>query len=63
MTTTTALKLFMQQETNLNADQIQLVKDALAWYSDNINDLYYRDHIINIVDLYKYVLKLKAASK
>lgn len=63
MTTTTALKLFMQEETNLTAEQIKLIKEALTWYSDNINDLYYRDHIINIVDLYSHVLKLKAASK
>ena len=63
MTTTTALKLFMQEETNLTAEQIRLIKEALTWYSDNINDLYYRDHIINIVDLYSHVLKLKAASK
>lgn len=63
MTTKLALKLFLQEETNLTANEIKLIKEALAWYSDEVNDLYYKDHIVNIVDLYRHVLKLKAEFK
>lgn len=52
-------KLLKEDGDNLTIDEIIFIKAALRWYDDEINDLYWKDHIINIVDLYKHVLKLK----
>ena len=64
MTRELALAKFLKEEgDNLTISEICFIKQALKWYDDEINDLYYKDHIVNIIDLYKYVLKLKADSK
>lgn len=52
-------KLLKEEGDKLTIDEICFIKKALRWYDDEINDLYWKDHIINIVDLYKHVMKLK----
>lgn len=60
MTRQLALAKFLKEEgDNFTINEITFIKEALKWYDDEINDLYWKDHIINIVDLYTYVLKLK----
>ena len=60
MTTKLALaKLLKEDGDKLSIDEIKFIKAALRWYDDEINDLYWKDHIINVVDLYRHVLKLK----
>ncbi len=64
MTTNLALaKLLNEEGDKLTISEICFIKEALRWYSDEINDLHWKDHIINVVDLYRHVLKLKADSK
>ena len=54
MTRKEAMKKLMA-ETKCSIDQIILIQRALKWYDDQINDLYWKDHIRQIVELYVYV--------
>ena len=56
MTRQTALaKLLNSEGDNYSLDQIIIIQRALKWYDDEINDLYWKDHIKQIVELYVHV--------
>ena len=54
MTRQKALEKLMA-ETPCSIEQIIIIQRALKWYDDEINDLYWKDHIRQIVELYVHV--------
>lgn len=56
MTRQTALaKLLKSEGDNYSLAQIMNIKRALNWYDDEIDDINWRDHIFDIVELYNQI--------
>lgn len=51
-------KLLKEEGDNLTINEIKFIKDALKFYGDDdIDDVNWSEHLMNIIEMYAYVLE------